>query len=65
VTDKHPRRVVGSSAFPSIAKVTADIHASLHLRVDVEEVHHADGRVVVFHVPSRPLATPLRITAGI
>lgn len=59
VTDKRPRRVVGSSAFGSIAKVTADIHASLHMRVDVEEVQHPDGRVLVFHIPSRPLGTPL------
>lgn len=33
VTDKHPRRVVGSSAFPSIPKITAAIHESLRMRV--------------------------------
>lgn len=60
VTDKRPRHVVGSSAFPSIAKTTAAIHDSLRMRVDVEEIQHPDGRVVVFHVPSRPLGAPLQ-----
>lgn len=60
VTDRRPRRVVGSSAFPSVAKTTASIHDSLHMRVDVEEVPHPDGRLVLFHVPSRPLGTPLQ-----
>lgn len=60
VTDKRPRRVVGSSAFSSIGKVAADIHESLRMRVDVEELRHPDGRVVVFHIPSRPLGTPLQ-----
>ena len=60
VTNKRPRRIVGSSAFPSIAKITAAIHDSLKTRVDVEEIRHPDGRVVVFHIPSRPLGTPLQ-----
>jgi ATP-dependent DNA helicase RecG len=60
ITDKRPRRIVGSSAFPSIPKVTASIHDALRMRVDVEELLHPDGRVVVFHIPSRPLATPLQ-----
>ncbi len=60
ITDKRPRRVVGSSVFPSIPKVTAAIHDALRMRVDVEELMHPHGRVVVFRIPSRPLATPLQ-----
>lgn len=60
VTDKRPRHVVGSSAFPSAAKITSAIHDALRLRVDVEEIQHPDGRVVVFHIPSRPLGAPLQ-----
>ncbi|HEX8409560.1 MAG TPA: ATP-binding protein [Thermoanaerobaculia bacterium] len=60
VTDRRPRRVVGSSAFPAIAKTTASIHDSLHMRVDVEELQHPDGRLVIFHVPQRPLGAPLQ-----
>jgi hypothetical protein len=29
----------------------------LGFRVDVEEVTHPDGRVIVFHIPSRPRGT--------
>jgi len=34
----------------------------LGIRVDVEEVHYPDGRVLIFHVPSRPTGTVIRST---
>ncbi len=57
VTDKLPRRVVGSNAFTNPGDIQAKIFEKLRLRVDVEEVSHPDGRVVVFHIPSRPAGT--------
>lgn len=57
VSDSAPRRVVSTRAFPSEAalnEIKARIVDKLHLRVDVSELEHPDGRVLVFEVPSRP-----------
>jgi ATP-dependent DNA helicase RecG len=57
VTDKRPRTVVGTRAFDEIERTKAGLFQQLHLRVDAEEVQHPGGRVLVFHVPSRPVGT--------
>jgi ATP-dependent DNA helicase RecG len=62
VTDKPPRRVVGSQAFPSqtsLNEVKSLIFQKLRFRVEVTELQHPDGRVLVLEVPSRPLGQPL------
>ena len=57
VSDKIPRKVVGSNAFRNINDIVEKIFVKLHFRVDVEEINHIDGRVVLFHIPSRPRGT--------
>lgn len=57
VADKPPRLVVGSQAFPDTVKAAQDLFQAIGFRVDVEAVAHPDGRVVVFHIPSRPRGT--------
>ncbi|MEW6684485.1 MAG: ATP-binding protein [Nitrospirota bacterium] len=57
VTDKPPRKVVGSSAFPNLAEIQSRILDKLRFRVSVEELPQPDGRVVIFHVPHRPVGT--------
>jgi len=59
VSDKRPRRVVGTHAFPNPSGITARILEVLRIRVVVQELTHPDGRVLVFEVPSRPVGTPL------
>ena len=59
VTDKIPRRVVGTQAFQNRGDITARILETLRVRVDVHELLHPDGRVLVFAVPPRPVGTPL------
>jgi ATP-dependent DNA helicase RecG len=62
ITDKTPRRVVGSQAFPSLTSINeikSLIFQKLGFRVDVTELQHPDGRVLVFEVPSRPVGQPL------
>ena len=62
VTDKPPRRVVGSQAFlsqTSLNEIKARIVEKLRFRVDVTELQHPDGRVLVFEIPTRPVGTPL------
>jgi hypothetical protein len=61
IADKPPRSVIGTKAFPNLKKVAADIFNNLNFRVDVEEVSHPGGRVVIFHIPSRPFDEPRQL----
>jgi len=57
VANEMPRKVVGTKAFLNPAVIQSRILDKLHFRVEVEELRHTDGRVLVFHVPSRPSGT--------
>ena len=59
VTDKPPRRVVGTAAFEMPEKTVAGIHERIHLKVLWQEIPHPDGRVLGFEVPPRPGGHPL------
>ena len=55
VTDKKPRKIVGTRAFLNLERTKAGLIERLHLRVSVEEIHDPLGRVLTFEVPSRPI----------
>jgi predicted HTH transcriptional regulator len=57
ISDAMPRRVVGSAACSNPVEVASKLFQAIGFRVDIEEVMHPDGRVVVFHIPARPLGT--------
>lgn len=57
VSDKKPRKVVGTSAFNNLVDITSKLFKGVGFRVDIEEVQHPDGRVLVFVIPSRPKGT--------
>jgi predicted HTH transcriptional regulator len=57
VANKPPRPVVGTQAFNNPVEMAEKLFQAVGFRVDVEEVAHPDGRVVVFHIPSRPRGT--------
>ncbi|MBF0104317.1 MAG: putative DNA binding domain-containing protein [Deltaproteobacteria bacterium] len=57
IQDKPPRKVVGTQAFNNIIEMAEKIFQKLGFRVDIEEVQHPDGRVLVFQIPSRPRGT--------
>lgn len=59
VTDVPPRHVVGTTAFEIPERTTFGIHERLHFKVTCDEVVHPAGRVLVFHVPSRPVGQPV------
>ncbi|CAB1080919.1 carbon storage regulator related protein [Olavius algarvensis Delta 1 endosymbiont] len=61
VSDKPPRPVVGTAAFRNPVEMTAKLFQTIGFRVDIEEVIHPDGRVLVFHIPSRPRGTAYHI----
>jgi len=57
VTDKKPRKVVGSAAFKNPIEMTSKLFKAIGFRVDIEEIQHPSGRVVVFIIPARPNGT--------
>ena len=57
VADKPPRQVVGSAAFPDPGETIERVHAKLGFHIEITSVQHADGRVVVVSIPSRPSGT--------
>jgi ATP-dependent DNA helicase RecG len=59
VTDRPPRRVVGSQALLDLERAKAGIVERLRLRIEAAELCHPDGRVVVIEVPARPLGVPI------
>lgn len=64
VTDKRPRRVVGSTAFPQPEQTRKTLCQRIPLGIDFEEIQHPDcspgSRVLVFHVPPRPVGIPIK-----
>jgi ATP-dependent DNA helicase RecG len=57
IADQPPRPVVGTAAVNDPVGMAEKLFQTLGFRVDVEAVNHPDGRVVVFHIPSRPRGT--------
>jgi ATP-dependent DNA helicase RecG len=57
IQDQPPRKVVGTAAFNDPLEMAAKMFQALGFRVDIEEVPHPDGRVLVFHIPGRPRGT--------
>ena len=60
ITDRRPRHVVGSLAFPQPEQTRQTLNNRLRLRIAFEEIHDTAGRVLVFHVPERPVGTPIQ-----
>jgi ATP-dependent DNA helicase RecG len=60
VSDKIPRTIVGTKAFPSLGKACAQLLDRLHLRIEAEEITEPQGRVLMFRIPSRPIGLPLQ-----
>ena len=57
VKDKLPREVVGTDAFHDTVDIAGKLFTWVGFRVDVEEVNHPDGRILIFIIPSRPRGT--------
>lgn len=57
VADKPPCRVVGTQAFNDPVGMAEKLFQAVGFRVDIEEVAHPDGWVLVFHIPPRPRGT--------
>ncbi len=53
VTDRRPREVIGTAAFPEPGQTEAGLYEKLHHRVPIEEYRHEGKRALIVHVPSR------------
>lgn len=60
VTDRKPRHIVGSHAFADLERTKKGLIDRLRLRFDGEELHLSQGRVLIFHAPSRPIGMPIQ-----
>jgi ATP-dependent DNA helicase RecG len=61
VNDDH--KVVGTKAFNGTHhKLSMDLLDRIGIHVDVEELSHPEGRVLIFHIPSRPLGRLIKST---
>lgn len=58
VTDKRPRSIVGTSAFPEPGETEAKLYERLHRRVRIHEVSLDNNRILIVDVPSRDPADP-------
>jgi len=59
ITDKIPRRIVGTHAFHDLDRLKLTLVQKLHLRIEIQELNPPDGRVLIFHIPSRPVGRPI------
>ena len=57
IADTPPRSVVGTAAFNNPIEMAEKLFEAVGFRVDIEEVMHPDGRVLIFHIPPRPRGT--------
>jgi ATP-dependent DNA helicase RecG len=55
ITDKRPRAIVGTNAFAEPARTVAGLVERLRLKIECEEIQHQAGRILIFHIPSRPI----------
>ena len=60
VTDRRPRRVVGTSVFEEPGRAVAGLCDRLRIRITVDEITHPSGRVLAFHSPARPIGMPIQ-----
>lgn len=61
VTDKRPRRIAGTAAFPEPGRTEGGLYERLSHRIPVEELHTPEGRVIIIHVPGRLPGTAWQI----
>ena len=64
ISDKRPRKVVGSAAFQQPERTRVDLMNKLHIHVDFYTYQHENGRVLVFDVASRPIGLPVQADGG-
>ena len=62
----NPNRIIiGTRAYKDTHnKLSHDLLQKLKIRIDVEELHHPEGRVLIFHIPAHPIGQPIKSTGN-
>lgn len=60
VTDKRPRQIVGTTAFPQPERTRRTLMDRLGLRIDFQSFEKDGKQVVIFTIPSRPIGFPIQ-----
>lgn len=60
ITDKRPRKVVGSQAFQQPERIRNSLVDKLHIKVDFELADNNGLRVLVFNFANRPVGLPVQ-----
>jgi len=60
VTDRRPRKIVGTSAFPEPGRTEAGLFEQLRQRISIEEYLQEGKRVLIVNVPGRLHGTALQ-----
>jgi ATP-dependent DNA helicase RecG len=61
ITDKRPRKVVGSEAFEQPERVREILASKLRVKVDFVIYKDKEKRVLVFDIASRPIGVPVQV----
>lgn len=61
ITDKRPRKVVGSQAFEQPERTREKIANKLNVFVDFDILYHEGKRVLVFEVAGHPVGVPVQV----
>lgn len=61
ISDKRPRKVVGSSAFAQPERTRNCLMQRLRVKIDFEELNENGLRVLVFTIASRPVGLPVQV----
>jgi ATP-dependent DNA helicase RecG len=59
VTDKIPRKVIGTTAFEDLGKIKRKIYEKFHRTISSEEFNYEGKRIIIFEIPSRPIGEPM------
>ena len=60
ITDKRPRKVVGSLAFEQPERTRMSLIEKLKINVDFRVLSYEDKRVLIFDVSARPMGLPIQ-----
>jgi len=61
ITDKRPRKVVGSNAFDQPERTRKGLMDKLHLKIDFRLFEYEGKRVLVFNVPCHSIGLPVDV----
>lgn len=60
ISDKRPRKVVGSAAFDQPERTRMVLIEKLQINIDFQLFHHDEKRVLAFNVNGRPVGLPVQ-----